>query len=259
MARPQAEFAPKPSANTVDAADVARFSRIADEWWDEQGKFAPLHRLNPTRLQYLRAQITAHFKLSNSEKPLKTAPFNGLHMLDIGCGGGLVSEPLTRLGAQMTGIDASSENIAIAQSHAQKMGLEIDYQAMPPEELAQSSKQYDVVLALEVIEHVADVTLFYQMLSRLLKPGGLLILSTLNRTLTSYATAIIGAEYLLRWLPTSTHQWSQFIKPSEMAHGLKAEGFTIQNRCGISYHPLKRTFHLNPRDLKVNYLLSATK
>lgn len=257
MATPQAQFSSHSSTSTVDAEDVARFSRIADEWWDENGKFAPLHRLNPTRLTYLRDTITQHY--GRKEQASNTQPLAGLELLDIGCGGGLVSEPLTRLGANVTGIDASEQNIAIAKHHAENSGLSIHYQAMPPEILAQQQRQYDVVLALEVAEHVADLKAFYAMLARLTKPGGLLITSTINRTAASYAMAIIGAEYVLRWLPKGTHQWSKFIRPSELARGLQAEGLAVADTCGIIYNPIKREFSLNPFDLKVNYFLSAVK
>lgn len=255
MSQPQAQSHRFTTATTVDAEDVARFSRIASEWWDEHGKFAPLHRLNPTRLAYLREQICAH--TGNSETGM--TPFSGLTLLDIGCGGGLISEPMTRLGAQVTSIDASEENIAVAKLHAEKQGLSIDYRAMPPEELLAENRQFDVVLALEIIEHVADLDAFYDTLRTLVKPGGLLIMSTLNRTAASFAMAIVGAEYVMRWLPKGTHQWSQFLRPSELAAGLTPRGFTITDTCGISYNPLSRDFSLNPRDLRVNYLLTATR
>lgn len=243
------------TTSTVDAEDVARFSRIADEWWDARGKFAPLHRLNPTRLAYLREQIAAH----TGRPDAGITPFSGLSLLDIGCGGGLICEPMARLGANVTGIDASEQNISVAKLHAEKQGLSIDYRAMPPETLATENRQFDVVLALEIIEHVADTQAFYDTLRMLVKPGGLLIMSTLNRTAASFAMAIVGAEYVLRWLPKGTHQWSQFLKPSELAGGLTPRGFTITDTCGISYNPLARIFSLNPRDLRVNYLLTATR
>lgn len=255
MSQPQAQSHQSSTASTVDAEDVARFSRIADEWWDERGKFAPLHRLNPTRLTYLRQQISAH---SGSDAASMT-PFSGLSLLDIGCGGGLISEPMARLGAQVTSIDASEQNIAVATQHAMHGGLSIDYRAMPPEDLATENRQFDVVLALEIIEHVADTDAFYDTLAALVKPGGLLIMSTLNRTAASFAMAIVGAEYVLRWLPRGTHQWSQFLRPSELAGGLTPRGFTITDTCGITFNPLSNQFSLNQLDLRVNYLLAATR
>ena len=255
MSQPQAQSHRSSTTSTVDAEDVARFSRIADEWWDERGKFAPLHRLNPTRLAYLREQIAAHTGRADAGM----TPFSGLSLLDIGCGGGLICEPMARLGASVTGIDASEQNIAVARLHAENQGLSIDYRAMPPETLAADNRPFDVVLALEIIEHVADTQAFYDTLKSLVKPGGLLIMSTLNRTAASFAMAIVGAEYVLRWLPKGTHQWSQFLKPSELAGGLTPRGFTITDTCGISYNPLSRAFSLNPRDLRVNYLLTATR
>lgn len=254
MTASQAQSHTSTHASTVDHEDVARFSAIAEQWWDPRGKFAPLHRLNPTRLAYLRAQILQHTRREDEG----TTPLSGLSLLDIGCGGGLVCEPLTRLGASVTGIDASEKNIAVAKLHAEKSGLAIDYRAMPPETLAATAENFDVVLALEIIEHVADTAAFYATLRKLLKPGGLLMMSTINRTAASYAKAIIGAEYILRWLPVGTHQWSQFLRPSELAAGLAAEGFTPKPPCGICFSPFSGKFSLNPRDLSVNYFLSAT-
>jgi len=241
----------KPS--TIDAADVARFSAIASEWWDERGKFAPLHRLNPARIGYLRDQILRHF----SRDDQSATPLNNLSLVDIGCGGGLIAEPMARLGATVTGIDASETNINVAALHAESGGLTIHYRATTAEDLASTGATFDVVLALEIIEHVADVDLFYDALKALVKPGGLLILSTLNRTAKSYAMAIIGAEYIMRWLPRGTHQWSQFIKPSEMAASLTRRGLTIHDTSGLVFDPLKWAFTLNPRDLDVNYLMVA--
>lgn len=255
MASSQAQshqFAP---SSTVDAEDVARFSKIASEWWDEKGKFAPLHRLNPTRLSYLRDRILEH---KNTPSDAAT-PLSGISLLDIGCGGGLVAEPLARLGANVTGIDASEKNIAVAAQHAAASEITINYRAMPPEELVTEGAAFDVVLALEIIEHVADVHAFYATLQSLVKPGGLLIMSTINRTAESYLKAIIGAEYILRWLPAGTHSWAQFITPDELTTGLREHGFLVDAPCGITFSPLHGTFSLNPRNVKVNYFLSATK
>lgn len=242
-------------ASTVDKDDVERFSRIAEEWWDENGKFRPLHQIGPVRLQYIRDGICTHFNRdANSLKSL-----SGLNVLDVGCGGGLLDEPLTRLGADVTGIDASDRNIKVASLHAEKSGLKIDYRCTTPEELCkQSDKAYDVVLALEIIEHVADVTEFLNACTKLLKPGGILFMSTLNRTLKSYAFAIAGAEYILRWLPRGTHQWKQFMKPSELCAGLRGQGMTITNMSGMVFNPLKGSWQLDEKDLDVNYLLTAT-
>lgn len=241
------------TGSTVDAEEVARFSAIADEWWDVRGKFAPLHRLNPVRIGYLRDQICAHFAVVGEG----VSPFSGLSLLDVGCGGGLISEPMARLGASVTGIDASPTNITVAGLHAEQSALRIDYQANTAEALATQGKQFDVVLALEIIEHVADVALFYDALRALVKPGGVLILSTLNRTAKSYALGIIGAEYILRWLPRGTHTWSKFIRPSDMAWALNQRGFQVQDTCGIVFEPRRWKFALNRQDLDVNYMMVA--
>ncbi len=243
------------TGSTIDPADVARFTAIAAEWWDERGKFAPLHRMNPTRIGYLRDQIIRHFSRDGES----ATPFNNLSVLDVGCGGGLIAEPMARLGATTTGIDAGLENVKVAALHAEGAGLSIDYRCQSAEELAAEGMQYDVVLALEIVEHVANPPLFYDALAALVKPGGLLILSTLNRTAKSYALAIVGAEMLLRWLPRGTHDWKQFIKPSEMAAALSRRGLTIADTTGIGFNPLDWKFSLNPRDLDVNYLMTAAK
>ncbi len=227
------------NATTVDAQDVERFSRIASEWWEENGKFRPLHKMNPLRLGFIRDKAIAHFSLN---PPLlaeegRVGALAGLTLLDVGCGGGLLSEPLARLGAQVTGIDASERNIKVAALHAQQSGVEVEYRVATPEELVASGQwpvdsknnpalttnhqslatSFDIVLALEIVEHVADVDLFMRSVCSLVKPGGLLIMSTLNRTFKSYAMAIIGAEYVLRWLPRGTHDWNKFLRPSELA------------------------------------------
>lgn len=241
------------AATTVDDAEVARFSAIADEWWDVRGKFAPLHRLNPVRIEYLKSQIIRHF----SRDGTAATPFNNLSLVDIGCGGGLMAEPMARLGAKATGIDASETNIKVATLHAEKAGLHIDYRATTAEDLAHSGATFDIVMALEIIEHVADVNLFYDALAALVKPGGLLILSTLNRTPKSYALGIIGAEYVLRWVPRGTHSWRKFIRPSEMAEALARRGYAVSDTTGLTFSPLSGKFLLNPKDLDVNYLLTA--
>ena len=239
---------------TIDPNEVARFSAIAAEWWDIFGKFAPLHKLNPTRISYVRDQLIRHFSCDGES----ATPLNNLSLLDIGCGGGLMAEPMARLGATVTAIDASETNISVASLHAENAGLTIDYRAETAEMLAHHGNQYDVVMALEIIEHVSDIHLFYDALAALVKPGGLLILSTLNRTAKSYAMGIIGAEYILRWVPRGTHTWSKFVRPSEMADALTKRQLNIVDHAGITYSPRTGTFKIDPQDLDVNYILTAT-
>lgn len=248
------ETAHIPTDGTIDPAEIERFSRIADEWWDPSGKFAPLHRLNPVRIGYIRDRVAAHWQ----RDALNGEPLKGLSLLDIGCGGGLLSEPMTRLGASVMGVDASSRNIAVAALHAERGGLAIDYRQGTAEALAESGTQFDVVLALEVVEHVADVDLFLRSCGRLVKPGGLLFLSTLNRTAKAWVLAIAGAEYVLGWLPRGTHDWKKFLKPSEVARGLRAGGIEPQEIVGVVYAPLSRKWSLNRNDLDVNYMLYGT-
>lgn len=236
--------------NTVDSEEIERFTKMADEWWDEGGKFKPLHRLNPTRIGYIKEQITGHFKDGIENKSL----------LDIGCGGGLVAEPMARLGANVTGIDAGEKNIEAAKIHAKRSGLDINYQYTTAEDLAgNNAGKYDIVLALEIIEHVADIPGFVKMCTKLLKPGGLIIFSTINRTPKSYALAIIGAEYILRWLPRGTHDWKKFVRPSELCRHLRDENMLISSMTGIVMHPVTFEWRLDPKDLNVNYFISATK
>jgi 2-polyprenyl-6-hydroxyphenyl methylase / 3-demethylubiquinone-9 3-methyltransferase len=239
---------------TVDPAEIERFSRIAGEWWDPAGKFAPLHRLNPLRIGYIRDRAAQHWQ----RDPLSGVPLQGLSLLDIGCGGGLLSEPMARLGAQVTGVDAAARNIRVAAQHAGKQGLDIDYRQGTAEALAETGTQFDIVLALEIVEHVADVDLFLKSCGRMVKPGGLLFLSTLNRTAKAWALAIAGGEYILRWLPRGTHDWKKFLKPSEVVNGLDAAGIAAQEIVGVVYSPLSRAWSLSKSDLDVNYMLYGT-
>ncbi len=243
------------SSASVDSDEIAKFSAIAEEWWEPKGKFRPLHKLNPTRLAFIRDHILRHFDLPAN----KAQPLEGLKLLDIGCGGGLLSEPLTRLGAEVTGVDASQRNISVASVHAKEMGLQINYRATTAEALAEEEKQFDVVLNMEVIEHVADVDSFLEASAQLLKPGGLMILATLNRTPKSFAFAIVGAEYLLRWLPRGTHDWKRFLRPSELAHGLQAAGLDVKEATGVVYNPVDGGWRLDRRDLDVNFMMVAAK
>lgn len=244
-----------PNTGTVDPAEIERFSRIAGEWWDPAGKFAPLHRLNPVRIGYIRDRAAAHF----GREPLSGLPLAGLTLLDIGCGGGLLSEPMTRLGAHVTGVDASARNVAVAGLHAERQDLAIDYRQGTAEALAESGAQFDIVLALEIIEHVADVDLFLHSCGRMVKPGGLLFLSTLNRTAKAWALAIAGAEYVMGWLPRGTHDWKKFLKPSEVVRGLRDGGVDAREVVGVVYSPLSRSWSLNRHDLDVNYMLYGSR
>jgi 2-polyprenyl-6-hydroxyphenyl methylase / 3-demethylubiquinone-9 3-methyltransferase len=237
--------------NTVDTAEIAKFEAMAAAWWDENGAFKPLHRFNPVRIAYVRDHLTRHFDRREAGKPL-----DGLTIVDIGCGGGLLAEPLARLGATVTGIDASPKNIGIARAHAAQQGVSVQYEATTAEALAATDARFDVVLTMEVVEHVADVVAFLQAAARLLKPNGLLFVATLNRTPASYVKAIIGAEYVLRWLPVGTHDWKKFCKPHEVAAPLSAYGLTIRQIDGMLYNPLTATWRVG-KDVSVNYILVA--
>lgn len=243
-----------PAITTVDPQEIAKFSAMADEWWNPQGKFKPLHRLNPVRIAYIRDTILSHFhKEKTAEQPL-----SGINLLDIGCGGGLLTEPMTRLGADATGIDASEKNIRIASLHAEQQGITPHYFHTSAEELAAAGKQFDVVLAMEIIEHVADVPAFINACATLVKPGGLMFLATLNRTVKSFTFAIVGAEYILRWLPRGTHDWHKFLTPSEVEAELRHHGLTLKELQGVTYNPLKDSWKLSD-DLRINYMLHAVK
>ncbi|MFP1631196.1 bifunctional 2-polyprenyl-6-hydroxyphenol methylase/3-demethylubiquinol 3-O-methyltransferase UbiG [Zhengella sp. ZM62] len=239
---------------TIDAAEVERFSRMAAEWWDPRGKFRPLHKFNPVRLDYIRETVIAHFGLD----PRASRPFEGLRFLDIGCGGGLLSEPMTRLGASVTGADASEVNIEVARIHAAESGLEIDYRATTAEALADAGERFDVVLNMEVVEHVADVNLYMRKCAEMVKPGGLMFIATINRTMKAWGLAIIGAEYVLRWLPKGTHQYEKLVTPAEIDAALAPTGMTVLERSGVSYNPLADRW-ARSRDLDVNYMVLATR
>lgn len=242
-------------ASTVDAAEVARFSALAEQWWNPEGPFRPLHQIMPVRLDFIRRQLLAHFALDAAS----FTPLTGLRLLDIGCGGGLLSEAMARLGASVTAIDASEKNIAIAALHAEQSSLSIDYRHSTAEALAAEGASFDIVLNMEVVEHVADVPLFMHATCALVKPGGMMLLSTMNRTPRAFALAILGAEYILRWLPRGTHQWKKFLKPSEIARYLREEGMETLAVNGMVYRPFSRQWQLDTHDVSVNYLLAASK
>jgi len=237
----------------VDRDEADRFAALAEEWWDEDGEFRPLHRLNPVRLRWLRDALCARFGRDIGPRPLR-----GLSILDVGCGGGLVCEPLCRLGAAVTGIDATAESVRAAEAHAKAMRLAIEYRCAAAEELYEAGERFDAVVSFEVIEHVADRELFLEALCGLIAPGGALALSTLNRTARAFALAVVGAEYIMRWLPRGTHSWSKFVKPSELARGLAPHGFRLDDLAGMSYEPAAGEWRLS-RDLAVNYLALAVK
>ena len=241
--------------SSIDDAEVAKFRAMAAEWWDPAGKFKPLHMLNPVRLDYVVGQIAAEF--ARDRKSLR--PFEGLRLLDIGCGGGLMSEPMARLGAAVTGADAAAENIEVARLHAEQSGLAIDYRAVTAETLLDEGAQFDVVLALEIVEHVADPQDFVTTCARLLRPGGMLVMSTLNRTPQSFAAAIVGAEWVMRWLPKGTHDWRRFIRPDALAGMFDAAGVRVVDRAGMVFNPLGWNWSLSPRDLSVNYLMAGVR
>jgi len=244
--------------STINEAEVKKFSDIADEWWSETGKFKPLHKFNPIRISYIRQKIIANFM--RDEKSIQA--LSGLKIIDIGCGGGLICEPFARMGADVMGIDASKKNIEVAKIHAQKSGLKINYRAISAEELIAENianktdnlNKFDVVFALEVIEHVADVEQFIISCSALLKDNGILFIATINRTIKSLLFAKIGAEYVLRWLPIGTHSWQKFLKPSEINSYAQASGLGLQELSGFIYNPLKDEWKINATDLDVNYI-----
>lgn len=239
--------------NTVDDAEVAKFEAMAAEWWDPNGKFKPLHMLNPCRLDYIARQIAAEF----GRDLASPRPFAGLRLLDIGCGGGLVAEPMARLGADVVGADAAAGNIPVARIHADQQGLAIDYRHGTAEALVAAGESFDVVLALEIVEHVADPQGFVTTCRNLLRPGGLMIASTLNRTARSFAMAIVGAEWVMRWLPKGTHEWSRFLTPDELDGLVRAAGLAPLDRKGMVFNPITWRWSLSDRDLAVNYIAAA--
>jgi 2-polyprenyl-6-hydroxyphenyl methylase/3-demethylubiquinone-9 3-methyltransferase len=246
-----------PSHSSIDPAEVARFSAIAAEWWDPKGKFAPLHKFNPTRLSFIREQAIYRFGRDARAR----RPFEGLRLLDIGCGGGLLSEPMSRLGFTVTGVDASERNIGTASAHAAEQGLQIDYRASTAEALLAAGEQFDVILNMEVIEHVADPGQFLRDCAAMLKPGGLMIVATLNRTLKAFALAKVGAEYVLRWLPAGTHDWNKFLKPEELRGFLAPELFKaplmVDGPFGVVFDPLTGRWSQS-HDTDVNYMMTVT-
>jgi 2-polyprenyl-6-hydroxyphenyl methylase/3-demethylubiquinone-9 3-methyltransferase len=243
---------------TIDPEEIARFAALAEDWWDPTGKFRPLHRFNPVRLKFLRERLLAHFADRIGGDAGSLRPFDGLRLLDIGCGGGLLAEPMARLGFAVTGIDATPETIATARLHAEQSRLAIDYRAVPVEDLARSGEQFDAVLAMEIVEHVADLGAFLEATAAVLKPGGMLVVATLNRTGKAYLLAVVGAEYVLRWLPRGTHEWRKFVRPSELAAGLRRNGLKAAEMTGVGYDPLRDSWSLG-RDLDVNYMAVAVK
>jgi 2-polyprenyl-6-hydroxyphenyl methylase/3-demethylubiquinone-9 3-methyltransferase len=240
-------------STTINKEEIQKFSKLAEEWWDVNGKFKPLHMFNPIRIQYITENIQNYFKIKNN----KSNYLKGLKILDIGCGGGLISEPMSRLGASVTGIDASERNIVIAETHSRKSGLNIDYISTSPENLKDFEK-YDVILNLEIVEHVDNVKLYIQSCQKLLKKNGLMFTATLNRSLTSYIKAIIGAEYVLRWLPIGTHEWNKFIKPEELENYLFEEKFSTLDIKGLKFNPLTSKWKKS-KDLSVNYIICSQK
>jgi 2-polyprenyl-6-hydroxyphenyl methylase / 3-demethylubiquinone-9 3-methyltransferase len=240
------------AGGTVDPDEVARFAALADDWWDPHGRFRPLHQFNPVRLAFIRDRLARRFGRDIRAK----RPFEGLRLLDIGCGGGLVAEPMARLGASVVGLDATEKNIQVARLHAGRAGLAIDYRCAPAEALLDGPERFDVILNLEVVEHVVALEPFIAACGALLAPGGAMIVATLNRTAKAWALAIVGAEYVLGWLPRGTHRWAKFVRPAELAGALRRHGLTIAELTGVSYQPLSGEWALS-RDLAVNYMVFA--
>lgn len=239
---------------TIDQAEVDRFTAMAAEWWNPAGKFKPLHKFNPVRIRYIRDKAAAHFgRDANSHKPLE-----GLRILDIGCGGGLLSEPMARMGATVIGADASERNIGIASTHAAQTGVAVDYRAVTAEQLAAEGEKFDIILNMEVVEHVSDVDFFITTCASMVKPGGMMFVATINRTMKAMALAIIGAERVLRWLPKGTHQYEKLVRPEELEKPLTASGMQIDERTGVFFNPLMNQWNLS-KDMDVNYMMLATR
>lgn len=240
--------------STINDAEVAKFTAMAEEWWDPKGKFKPLHKFNPVRLAYIREHLIGHFGGDGSS----IRPLEGLTILDVGCGGGLLCEPLTRLGATVTGIDAAERNIAIARIHAEQSGLDIDYQATTSEALAAAGRTFDVVLNMEVVEHVDNVPLYMKSCADLVKPGGLMFTATINRTARAFALAVVGAEYVLGWLPKGTHDWKKFLTPDEIGSLISRNGLRVTDQIGVVYHPIGDEWRRS-RDMGINYMILAAR
>lgn len=252
MQKTEDDPAAPPRDRSVDTEELARFSALAGQWWDPEGAMAPLHRFNPVRMAYIRDRLAAHF----GRDALAPKPLAGLGIADVGCGGGLLCEPVARLGAAVTGIDASADSIRAAAAHATEMGLDIDYRTTTAGALAATGARFDAVLSFEVVEHVADMDAFLDDCCRLLKPGGAMVLATLNRTAKAYLFAIVGAEHVLRWLPRGTHDWRKFVRPSELAGGLRRSGLGIEDLSGVSYDLVGGEWRIS-RDVAVNYMAFA--
>ena len=254
MKRPEEGHLAQARRTTIDTGEVERFSAMAADWWNPNGKLRPLHKFNPVRLAYIRDQVAGHFG-RDARAP---KPFEGLRILDIGCGGGLLCEPMARLGATVVGADASETNIEVAKLHAAESGVEIDYRAATAEELAEAGETFDVILNMEVVEHVADVGLFIAKCGEMLRPDGIMFVATINRTLKALGLAIIGAEYVLRWLPRGPHQFGKLVRPEELEAALNAAGMEIVDRTGVVYNPLGDRWQRS-RDMDVNYMVLARK
>ncbi len=239
---------------TIDQSEVDRFSAMAAEWWDPTGKFRPLHKINPVRLAYIRDMVCAHY----GRDPKAHRPLEGLRILDIGCGGGLLSEPVARMGADVLGADASEKNIKIAMTHAGQSGVPVDYRAVTAEALAEAGETFDIVLNMEVVEHVADVDFFLSTCASMVRPGGMMLVSTINRTFKAAALAIVGAEYVLRWLPRGTHQYEKLVRPEEIEAPLTASGMQVVEMKGVFFNPLQNQWNLSS-DIDVNYMVLAKR
>lgn len=255
MATPATDTSAATKGTTANPDEIARFTAMAEAWWDPSGKFRPLHQINPVRVTFIREKVCAYFDLD----PNADQPFKGLDVLDVGCGGGLLSEPMARLGANMTSIDAGEKNVEIAKIHAAQSGLDIEYLNVLPEDLAEQGRKFDLVLNMEVIEHVADPELFMAASTSVLKDKGCMVLSTMNRNVKSLLLGKIAAEYVLRWLPIGTHDWKKFLKPSELARLIRPYGLEFTDLQGMVYNPFKDTWSLSATDLDVNYLAFAQK